>query len=80
DTVYRVHWLCAKALRDRWAEEMLLVKHEMDWTCDFFLHEAEEWIRLGNISRQVHKEGHVGYAARQCKIYQCLYAEASHAF
>ncbi|KAG1851428.1 hypothetical protein DFJ58DRAFT_638866, partial [Suillus subalutaceus] len=80
DTVYRVHWLRAKAMRDRWAEEMLLVKHKMDWTCDFFLHKAENWIHLGNISRQVHKEGHLGYAVRQCKIYQCLYAEASHAF
>ncbi|KAG2094376.1 uncharacterized protein F5147DRAFT_763866 [Suillus discolor] len=29
---YRVHWLRAKALRDRWREEMILVKLEMDWT------------------------------------------------
>ncbi|KAG1860083.1 hypothetical protein F4604DRAFT_1588658, partial [Suillus subluteus] len=66
---YWMHWLCDKALRDCWAEEMSLVKHKMDCTCDFFLHKAEEWICLGNISRQVHKEGHLGYVVRQCKIY-----------
>ncbi|KAG2367604.1 hypothetical protein BDR07DRAFT_1246395, partial [Suillus spraguei] len=40
---YRVHWLCAKALKDHWSEEYLLVQHEMKWTCDFFLHKAEQW-------------------------------------
>ncbi|KAG1782823.1 hypothetical protein EV702DRAFT_950816, partial [Suillus placidus] len=34
---YRVHWLRAKALRDRWREELILVKLEMDWTHNFFL-------------------------------------------
>ncbi|KAG2365444.1 hypothetical protein BDR07DRAFT_1277135 [Suillus spraguei] len=37
---YRVHWLWAKALRDRWMEEISLVQSEMDWTCNFFLWKA----------------------------------------
>ncbi|KAG1843164.1 hypothetical protein DFJ58DRAFT_665500 [Suillus subalutaceus] len=41
--VYRVHWLRAKALRDRWKEEMMLVQLEMDWTCNFFLWKATQW-------------------------------------
>ncbi|KAG1828050.1 hypothetical protein DFJ58DRAFT_672439, partial [Suillus subalutaceus] len=40
---YRVHWLRAKALRDRWKEEMMLVQLEMDWTCNFFLWKATQW-------------------------------------
>ncbi|KAG1863900.1 hypothetical protein F4604DRAFT_1586722 [Suillus subluteus] len=80
DIVYRVHWLCTKALRDCWAEELLLVQHEMDWTCTFFSHKEEEWIGLQTISKQEEKEGHVAYAARQSKIYQRLHAEARCSF
>ncbi|KAG1829900.1 hypothetical protein F4604DRAFT_1532754, partial [Suillus subluteus] len=72
--------LRTKALRDRWAEELLLVQHEMDWTCAFFGHKAQEWIGLQTISKQEKKEGHVAYVARQSKIYQCLHAEAKCSF
>ncbi|KAG1737441.1 hypothetical protein EDB19DRAFT_1636995 [Suillus lakei] len=41
---YHVHWLHAKALKDWWEEEHLLVWHEMNWSCNFFMHKAEEWI------------------------------------
>ncbi|KAG2128379.1 uncharacterized protein EDB93DRAFT_1256678 [Suillus bovinus] len=40
---YRVHWLWAKALQDRWKEELMLVQFEMDWTCNFFLWKATQW-------------------------------------
>ncbi|KAG2058441.1 hypothetical protein BDR06DRAFT_1029808 [Suillus hirtellus] len=40
--VYWVHWLQAKALKDRWLEEILLVWYKMDWMCDFFLYKAQE--------------------------------------
>ncbi|KAG2341410.1 hypothetical protein BDR05DRAFT_949739 [Suillus weaverae] len=42
--VYRVHWLHTKALRDRWAEELLLVGHEMHWTINFLVHKAQMWL------------------------------------
>ncbi|KAG1888829.1 hypothetical protein F4604DRAFT_1915889 [Suillus subluteus] len=77
---YRVHWLRAKALRDRWEEELLLVQHEMSWTCNFFLHKAEGWIRLGRIGKDAENMGHIAYAAWQCKMYQHLYQDASDAF
>ncbi|KAG1873904.1 hypothetical protein F4604DRAFT_1925476 [Suillus subluteus] len=41
---YRVHWLRTLALRDRWAEELLLVGQEMIWTVDFFLHKSQRWV------------------------------------
>ncbi|KAG1832498.1 hypothetical protein EV424DRAFT_1342450 [Suillus variegatus] len=77
---YRVHWLRAKAMRDRWAEELLLVQHEMDWTCNFLLRKADEWICLGAISKLAQKHGHVAYSERQCKIYQRLFGEARDSF
>ncbi|KAG1804565.1 hypothetical protein EV424DRAFT_1474441 [Suillus variegatus] len=67
---YRVHWL----------QELLLVQHEMDWTCNFLLWKADEWICLGAISKLAQKHGHVAYLERQCKIYQCLFGEARDSF
>ncbi|KAG1875513.1 hypothetical protein DFJ58DRAFT_650121, partial [Suillus subalutaceus] len=68
--------LCAKALRDRWVEELLLVQHEMNWTCDFFLHKAEQWICLAAIAEEARKMGHLAYVAQQCKMYQRLNEDA----
>ncbi|KAG1839869.1 hypothetical protein C8R48DRAFT_621358, partial [Suillus tomentosus] len=77
---YRVHWLRAKALKDRWAEEMLLVRHEMDWTCNFFLHKAAEWKCLGAVAKEDNKQGSMAYTGRQEKIYESLLEEARQAF
>ncbi|KAF8833168.1 hypothetical protein BDN67DRAFT_873472, partial [Paxillus ammoniavirescens] len=33
---YRVHWLWSKALRDRWEEEVELIRSEANWTRNFF--------------------------------------------
>ncbi|KAG1717219.1 hypothetical protein EDB19DRAFT_1840719 [Suillus lakei] len=77
---YWVHWLHAKALRDHWEEEMLLVQHEMNWTCNFFLHKAEQWIRLASISKAANKVGHLAYAVWQRKMYQRLYVDSWDAF
>lgn len=45
-TVYRVHWLKAKARRDRWREEQILVASEMEWTEQFFRYRASRWKAL----------------------------------
>ncbi|KAG2337859.1 hypothetical protein BDR05DRAFT_894553 [Suillus weaverae] len=75
---YCVHWLLAKALKERWQEEHLLVQHEMNWTCDFFMYKAEEWIQLGTVMED--KVGHLAYAVWQCKMYQCLCQDAMDSF
>ncbi|KAG2058800.1 hypothetical protein BDR06DRAFT_968297 [Suillus hirtellus] len=80
DEFYRVHWLQAKALKDCWAEEILLVQHEMGWTCNFFRYKAEEWKHLSIIAKEAKKEAHMAYAGRQGKIYECLLEEAKQAF
>ncbi|KAG1784524.1 uncharacterized protein HD556DRAFT_1251225, partial [Suillus plorans] len=43
-TKCKVHWLRMKSLRDRWAEELLLVEHEMRWTMDFFIFKSRAWL------------------------------------
>ncbi len=42
-SVFRVHWLRARAQRGRWAEELVLVKNEMKWTVNFYMYMAETW-------------------------------------
>ena len=41
--VFRVHWLRARAQRSRWAEELVLVQHEMGWTIAYYMHMATIW-------------------------------------
>ena len=41
--VYRVNWLRAKARVDQWQEELILVKHEMQWTILWFQYQANLW-------------------------------------
>lgn len=46
--VYRVHWLKAKARRDRWKEEYTLLQNEMDWTVLFFRTMQRIWLSRAN--------------------------------
>ncbi|KAJ8583715.1 hypothetical protein M405DRAFT_748213 [Rhizopogon salebrosus TDB-379] len=77
---YRVHWLRGKALRDRWAEEIVLVENEMDWTCNFFLHKSQEWADRILPSTTDQHPGHACYAARQSRMYRQLADDGWDAF
>ncbi|KAG1834324.1 hypothetical protein DFJ58DRAFT_652738 [Suillus subalutaceus] len=77
---YRVHWLRAKALRDRWKEEMMLVQLEMDWTCNFFLWKATQWGDRMRESLVKHLPGHACYSGRQSQMYSLLAQDAQAAF
>ena len=52
--VYRVHWLRAKARKDRWNEEMILLKSETGWVCAFFTSKVDEW---NVVKKRGHGEG-----------------------
>jgi hypothetical protein len=41
--VKRVHFLRARALKNRWEEEHILLNYEMQWTVRFFKNKAEKW-------------------------------------
>ena len=40
----RVNWLRAKARRDRWAEEKVLLHHEIQWTRNSFEYMKKKWM------------------------------------
>ena len=41
--VYRIHWLRARAQKNRWTEELSRTKHEMTWVTRFFMYQALQW-------------------------------------
>ncbi|KIK72761.1 hypothetical protein PAXRUDRAFT_179970, partial [Paxillus rubicundulus Ve08.2h10] len=45
-SVYRGHWLRAKALKDRWEVEVELLRAEGKWTINFFDYKARSWDKL----------------------------------
>ncbi|KAG2085106.1 uncharacterized protein F5147DRAFT_589220 [Suillus discolor] len=77
---YRVHWLRAKALHDRWLEEQLLVEHEMGWTLQFFLYKASMWLSHITHNGDPLPEGHKCYAIRQAHMYHKLAKHARTTF
>ena len=60
--VYRVNWLRAKARKERWEEEIELVRSEMDWTLNCFQHHEKEWKQR---AKEAKSPGCVAYAWRQ---------------
>ncbi|KAG1721118.1 hypothetical protein EDB19DRAFT_2029710 [Suillus lakei] len=77
---YWVNWLWTKALRDRWNEEVMLVKHEMQWSINFFKHRAKQWLGHMRDATSAGLTGHTCYAARQSHIYDQLAAHAEDSF
>ena len=72
-TVYRVHWLKAKARRDRWAEEVELLRSEMDWTQAYFRAQAHHWeVRRNKVGSKDIQAGDLenGYRGHKCYAYQ----------
>ena len=70
--VYRVHWLRAKATKDRWKEEEELLVAEFDWTVNFFQDCARHWEIRGARALGDGKQGPACYASRQMAIYSRL--------
>ncbi|KAF8431530.1 hypothetical protein L210DRAFT_3507864 [Boletus edulis BED1] len=80
---YRVHWLRAKATKDRWREEVEILKAEFQWTINFFNKRAEDWTHLAVDSQTKGQHGAASYAARQSAMYgqlrdQCQISLESH--
>ncbi|KAG2030892.1 hypothetical protein BDR03DRAFT_877264, partial [Suillus americanus] len=60
---YWVNWLQIKALRDHWNEEVILVKHEMQWSINFFNHRAKQWLGHMDNATSAGLTRHTCYAA-----------------
>ncbi|KIK39910.1 hypothetical protein CY34DRAFT_88331, partial [Suillus luteus UH-Slu-Lm8-n1] len=72
--------LWTKALRDRWNEEVMIVKHEMQWSINFFKHRAKHWLGHMHNTTSTGLTRHMCYAAQQSHIYDQLAAHAEHSF
>ena len=78
--VYRVNWLKAKARVDRWQEELILVKHEMDWTIRWFQYQAKIWKERSELEDSMLPKGHEAYAIKQRKLWDAFEKKASERF
>jgi hypothetical protein len=76
--VQRVHWIRARAQKNRWAEELLLVKYEMQWTTKSFLHKAREW--QDKFDEPNTDPGPKAYAARQSAQWRYIALDADRLF
>ncbi|KIK72698.1 hypothetical protein PAXRUDRAFT_180082, partial [Paxillus rubicundulus Ve08.2h10] len=70
--VYHINCLRAKAVQDRWKEEVKLIKSEVRWTVNFFDSKSRQWEKLGAQSQERGAAGHAVYAACQATIYANL--------
>lgn len=78
--VYRVNWLRAKSRVDRWLEELILVKDEMQWTTLWFQHQANIWSEHSKREDTDLPKGHKAYAAKQQKLWSAFHRRASERF
>ncbi|KDQ62652.1 hypothetical protein JAAARDRAFT_108826, partial [Jaapia argillacea MUCL 33604] len=69
DDFYRVHWLCTRAMRSHWAEELTLLLHEMEWVVAYFNKRASDWQLLASLSAISGLDGHKAYAMRQVRMW-----------
>lgn len=57
-----MNWLRAKARKERWEEELELLKCEMDWTVNCFNHHEKVWEQR---AKEAKGPGHAAYAWKQ---------------
>ena len=78
DLVYRVNWLRAKCRKDRWAEELTLVKCEMEWTKLFYTRRVELWSNRATALAVTDPNLHY-YARRQAWTWTLLRTQVENA-
>ncbi|KAI6107201.1 hypothetical protein EDD16DRAFT_1523372 [Pisolithus croceorrhizus] len=71
---YRINWLKARARRDRWKEEVSLVRHEMLWTRLWFEYHKSMWEQRALQSTEPGKEA---YARKQMVLWSDFENKAS---
>ncbi|KIK12072.1 hypothetical protein PISMIDRAFT_18995 [Pisolithus microcarpus 441] len=69
---YRIHWLHAKAAKDRWQEEEELVTSEFQWVINYFQYRAKRWNGTYMENKSAGNHGAACYAARQQAVYDRL--------
>ncbi|KAF8873408.1 hypothetical protein CPB84DRAFT_1665355, partial [Gymnopilus junonius] len=59
------------AQKNRWAEELELTKHEMEWTVRFYMYMATTWQSHWDSTTQL-SSGHHAYAEKQIDMWNEL--------
>jgi hypothetical protein len=80
NTVYRVHWLRAKAQQMRWIEELQCLQVEMESAVRFFRHQEQVWQGKGEFIEPQSQPGHVVWAARQSAMWSSMAVQAESKF
>ncbi|KAF8965105.1 hypothetical protein BDZ97DRAFT_1659385, partial [Flammula alnicola] len=70
-SVKRVHWLRARAQTQRWREECILVRYEMQWTVRYFMHKSKTWQSALTSGRPL-TAGAAAYADRKVVMWRQL--------
>lgn len=65
--VDRVHFLRARAQKNRWTEELLLVEYEMRWTAQYFSHQVTVW---KGRAAAAESSGAIAYALRKAATWE----------
>jgi hypothetical protein len=79
-TVYRVHWLRAKAQKMRWIEELQCLQVEMESAVRFFRHQEQVWQEKEKLIEPQSLPGHAAWAARQSAMWHSMAAQAESKF
>ncbi|EGO04379.1 hypothetical protein SERLA73DRAFT_43468, partial [Serpula lacrymans var. lacrymans S7.3] len=78
--VYRVHWLRAKAMYNRWIKKDILVCLKMKWTVQYFQHQTKGWKDFQDANKMEAKPSHVVYAERQIIMWNQFSEQAKDSF
>ncbi|THU79459.1 hypothetical protein K435DRAFT_697752 [Dendrothele bispora CBS 962.96] len=76
--VYKVNYLRARARWDRWQEELILVKKEMEWRITWFEHAHEVWTKRSKLEDM--SEGAKVYAKLQAQKWGMFATRSRRAF
>ena len=79
-TVQRVHYLRARANKDRWDEEFLLLGYEMEWTVRSYKRESNSWRARTAMAQENGEHGHAAYGLRMSAMWEELIALAEERF
>ena len=72
--VFRVQWLRAKAIKDHFEEEVVLLKAEMGWTVNYFHNQSLNWKVLYNAGDN--DRGRACIAAKESAVWEKLKEDA----
>src|SRR5712692_2126469 len=80
NTVYRVHWLRAKAQNTQWIEELRCLQVKMESAVRFFQHQEQLWQEKQKFIESQSQPGHVAWAARQSAMWHSMAMQADSRF